>query len=446
MSLEPPRAELRPSDPEAKTQFRDWLRRYVTEAAQLRAFDAGEIDAVLDPTSGQAILLPPAQAAVQRLSSLVLSALEALPGEVCVLDSAGTVITTNKAWRAFAAAHSGAGLGVPNGVDFFAACRDARDGERAHAASVAAGLRLVLGGTCERFSCEYACRSSRGKCSFTLTITAFAGNSSVHAVLTRENVSEGVRTRAVSRAEHAPVHTHPRKRAATAQRDCPNRLLAALSVSEHKRLRDGLDLVTLTYGEVLNEPGEPMRYVYFPNDCLVSLLTVVEGHHALEVGLIGREGMVGSRLALGVGTSPVRALVQGSGTALRMKSTRFLQELRRCPVLRQATLHFADSLMGQVTHTAACNRFHVVEARLARWLLMTRERLSSAQFRLTQEFLADMLGVRRVGVTAAARALQHRKLIHYRRGIITILDQKALEAACCSCYRHVQIPGLDAAS
>ncbi len=173
---------------------------------------------------------------------------------------------------------------------------------------------------------------------------------------------------------------------------------------------------------------------------------MVEGHHALEVGLIGREGMVGSRLALGVGTSPVRALVQGSGTALRMKSTRFLQELRRCPVLRQATLHFADSLMGQVTHTAACNRFHVVEARLARWLLMTRERLSSAQFRLTQEFLADMLGVRRVGVTAAARALQHRKLIHYRRGIITILDQKALEAACCSCYRHVQIPGLDAAS
>jgi CRP-like cAMP-binding protein len=153
--------------------------------------------------------------------------------------------------------------------------------------------------------------------------------------------------------------------------------------------------------------------------------------------------MVGSRLALGIGTSPVRALVQGTGTALRMRSTRFLQELQRSPELRGAVLQFADSLMGQVTRTAACNRFHMIEARLARWLLMTRERLPSVQFRLTQEFLADMLGVRRVGVTSAASALQRRKLIHYRRGIITILDQKGLEAASCSCYRHVQ---LDAAS
>jgi CRP-like cAMP-binding protein len=216
-----------------------------------------------------------------------------------------------------------------------------------------------------------------------------------------------------------------------------------MPVSERERLRDGLDSVTLTYGEVLNEPGEPMRHVYFPSDCLVSMLTVVEGHHALEVGLVGREGMVGSRLALGIGTSPVRALVQGTGTALRMRSTRFLQELQRSPELRGAVLQFADSLMGQVTRTAACNRFHMIEARLARWLLMTRERLPSVQFRLTQEFLADMLGVRRVGVTSAASALQRRKLIHYRRGIITILDQKGLEAASCSCYRHVQ---LDAAS
>ena len=226
----------------------------------------------------------------------------------------------------------------------------------------------------------------------------------------------------------------------------PNRLLAALPAKEYERLLPGLEPVKLTYGEVLYEPGEQMRHVYFPSNCLVSLLTVVEGHRALEVGLVGREGMVGSRLALGITASSVRALVQGTGTAVRMKSARFLQEFRRSPTLQRVLFHFTDTLMLQVTQTAACNRFHVVEARLARWLLMTRERLPSGEFHLTHEFLADMLGVRRVGVTAAASALQRQKLIRYRRGIITILDQQGLEAAACSCYRHVQIMGLDAAT
>jgi CRP-like cAMP-binding protein len=179
--------------------------------------------------------------------------------------------------------------------------------------------------------------------------------------------------------------------------------------------------------------------VYFPGDCLVSLLTVVEGHRALEVGLVGREGMVGSRLALGGTTASARALVQATGTAVRIKSACFLREFKRSPTLQRALWRFTDALMIQVTRTAACNRFHMVEERLARWLLMTRERLPSGNFYLTQEFLADMLGVRRVGVTTAASALQRRKLIRYRRGTITILDQQGLEAACCSCYRHVQI-------
>jgi CRP-like cAMP-binding protein len=188
-----------------------------------------------------------------------------------------------------------------------------------------------------------------------------------------------------------------------------------------------------------------MRHVYFPSDCVVCLLTVVEGHRALEVGLVGREGMVGSRLALGITTASVRAMVQGTGTAVRIKSVCFLRELHRSPMLQRALLHFTDALMMQVTRTAACNRFHGVEARLARWLLMTRERVPSREFRLTQEFLADMLGVRRSGVTVAASALQGRKLIRYRRGMITILDQQGLEAAACSCYQHVQVVGLKAA-
>jgi CRP-like cAMP-binding protein len=176
----------------------------------------------------------------------------------------------------------------------------------------------------------------------------------------------------------------------------------------------------------------------------VSLLTVVEGHRALEVGLVGREGMVGSRLALGITTASVRALVQGTGAAERINSARFLREFHRSPGLQRALLHFTDTLMNQVTQTAACNRFHLVEARLARWLLMTRERLLSSEFLLTQEFLADMLGVRRAGVTTAACALQRQKLIRYRRGTITIVDQLGLEAAACSCYQYVKVMELEA--
>jgi CRP-like cAMP-binding protein len=181
-----------------------------------------------------------------------------------------------------------------------------------------------------------------------------------------------------------------------------------------------------------------MDAVYFPGNSLVSLLTLVEGHRALEVGLVGREGMIGARLALGAATSSVRALVQGTGTAMRMSSARFLKEFGRSPALQRALFKFTDTLMIQISQTAACNRFHIVEARLARWLLMTAERMASPEFHLTHEFLADMLGVRREGVTVAASALQQRGLISYRRGDITIVDTHGLEAASCSCYRYVR--------
>ncbi len=165
---------------------------------------------------------------------------------------------------------------------------------------------------------------------------------------------------------------------------------------------------------------------------------VLDKDSALEVGLVGREGMIGMSLALGVEDSPVRALVQGSGTALRIKAAAFREELARCAPLQRETYRYASDKLAQARQTAACNRFHQVEARLARWLLMTRDRVHSDQFHLTHEFLADMLGVRRAGVTKAATSLQRKKLIAYRRGNISILDGSGLAAASCPCYQVVR--------
>ena len=215
-------------------------------------------------------------------------------------------------------------------------------------------------------------------------------------------------------------------------------MLAALPRKQYQRLLTGLESVALTFGEVLHEPGERIQHVYFPSDSLVSLLTLVEGHLALEVGMVGSEGMVGVPLYLGTDVSPVRALVQGAGAAMRMKSARFSEEIRKSPQLQRELSRYTRALMAQITQTAACNRFHVVQARLARWLLMTRDRVRSDEFRLTHAFLGHMLGVRRVGVTTAARALQKRKLIAYSRGKISILDHRRLERAACSCYKLIK--------
>ena len=218
----------------------------------------------------------------------------------------------------------------------------------------------------------------------------------------------------------------------------PNSVLAALPRLVYESLRSGLEAVKLNFGEILYEPGEVIRNVYFPSDSLVSLLTLVDHRSALEVGMVGREGMVGMSLTLGSKVSPVRALVQGAGTALRMTATRFQKEFKRSPLLQRGLYTYLNALMAQITQTAACNRFHHIEGRLARWLLMTSDRVRADQFELTQDFLSHMLGVRRVGVTAAASALQQRKLIEYQRGHITILDHAGLEAASCPCYALVK--------
>jgi len=204
------------------------------------------------------------------------------------------------------------------------------------------------------------------------------------------------------------------------------------------RLAAQLEPVALRYHQVLYEPGGPIEHVYFPLDCLISLLTSVDSRRTLEVGMVGNEGMAGMPFILGMGISGARALVQGGGSALRMAAAPFRIEFDRNRPLQEALYRYTYALMAQISQTAACNRFHGVHARLARWLLMTRDRMGTDEFPLTHEFLAHMLGTRRGGVTEAASALKRRKLIGYSRGNIRILDAKGLDAAACSCYQIVR--------
>jgi CRP-like cAMP-binding protein len=197
----------------------------------------------------------------------------------------------------------------------------------------------------------------------------------------------------------------------------------------------GCETVHLGFADVLYTPGDVVGHVYFPTSSFISLIKPIDASASLEVGMVGDEGMFGVPLALGLDRSPVRAVVQGAGPALRMEAARFRRELARSAALRREMGLYVFVRMAELAQNAGCTRFHVVEARLARWLLMTQDRAHSDQFHVTQEFLAIMLGVRRVGVTKAASSLQKRGLIGYRRGDITVLDRRGLKSASCGCYR-----------
>jgi len=222
-----------------------------------------------------------------------------------------------------------------------------------------------------------------------------------------------------------------------------NRLLASLPEDEYARLLPGLELIPMELGEVLYESGEQMRHVYFPVDAIVSLLYVMEDGASAEIAVVGNEGMVGVALFMGGETTPNRAVVQSSGHAYRMKGPLLKEVLnraggRRAGAFHRLLLRYTQALLTQMGQTAVCNRHHSLDQQFCRWLLLSLDRLPSNELVMTQELIANMLGVRRESVTEAAGNVQRAGLIEYQRGHITVLDRAGLEARVCECYEVVR--------
>jgi CRP-like cAMP-binding protein len=232
-----------------------------------------------------------------------------------------------------------------------------------------------------------------------------------------------------------PVPATVAARAATPSR---NELLADLPAAEYERIAPGLELVSMNLGDVLYEPGIKLRYVYFPTTSIVSLLHVLANGASAEIAIVGREGVLGISLFMGGETTPSRAVVQSAGQSFRMKAQRLKEEFARFGPLMHLLLRYTQALITQMSQTAVCNRHHSVDQQLCRWLLLSLDRLSGNELAMTQELIANMLGVRREGVTEAAGKLQEAGLIRYRRGRITVLDRRGLEARSCECYQVVK--------
>ena len=217
-----------------------------------------------------------------------------------------------------------------------------------------------------------------------------------------------------------------------------NQLLAALPEAEYQRIASHLKPVDLTSGEILLEPNEPVQKIYFPQRAMISLVSIMMDGSTTEIGLVGNEGMIGLAAVLGGGFTTSRTIVQISGSALETSADLIRQEFQRGEKLQQLLLLYTQALLTQVSQSAACNRQHNIEERLARWLLSVQDCVLHNELPLTQEFIANMLGTRRSGVTVAAGILQQAGMIRYSRGKISILDQEKLEETACECYRLVQ--------
>ena len=214
-----------------------------------------------------------------------------------------------------------------------------------------------------------------------------------------------------------------------------NHLLQLLCNKDRNILLQYCDVVQLEFADILCEPNQRYRYLYFPLSGFISLVTKLAGHKPLEMGLIGNEGMLGVTLALGTTTAPMQAVVQGKGTAWRIDLADLQQFLLLCPQLQHVLQQYLFVQLAQLSQSAACAHFHELSPRLARWLLMSHDRAHSSRFYLTHQFLADMLGVRRSGVTVAAGIMQQQQFISYSRGMISILDRSALQNMACECYQ-----------
>jgi len=218
-----------------------------------------------------------------------------------------------------------------------------------------------------------------------------------------------------------------------------NNLLAALPSAEFKRLEPDLELVQMKLGEVLYESGCELRYVYFPTTSIVSMLYVLEDGSSAEIAIVGNEGILGIALFMGGETTPNRAVVQSGGWGYRLKASAMRMEFKRGGPMMRLLLRYTQALITQMTQTAVCNRHHSIEQQLCRWLLLSLDRLSSDSITMTQDLIANMLGVRREGVSEAAGKLQKAGYISYYRGHITVLNRPALEKHVCECYRVVQV-------
>lgn len=213
-----------------------------------------------------------------------------------------------------------------------------------------------------------------------------------------------------------------------------NHLIQSLPREDRTQFLSGCRSISVQLSEVLCEPGAPMRYVYFPVDCFISLVASNEGRPSLEIGMVGSEGMLGEQLLLGESLAPFHGLVQGPGVTWQMKSGLFRQQLRDSAALQRIVQRYLYVRMTQLGNQAVCVHFHQVSPRLARWLLMSQDRAHADSFHMTHEFMAYLLGVRRVGITKAAGSLQRDGLIKYHHGFLSVLDRPGLEAAACSCY------------